>query len=139
MSKPLTIRFSRFSVLEFAFALLEGTRPSVLASWRSAGDAGFQVVNHCPETVNLASFDDFQWLEAVEGVVGGIEPLRQKLRVDHFDEALLEAFHFTHSAQAGLANRFAALPVGNRPLGKARQARERSARQTHLGAQGGDK
>jgi hypothetical protein len=48
----------------------------------STRDARLQVVEHIPEPVDLATLDDFQGFQAVEGVVRGVEPVGDLLGAD---------------------------------------------------------
>ncbi len=69
-------------------------------------------------------FDDFKRLEAPERHVRRIKPTGNRLFLDYLGEPLSQAVELLDTPQAGLARRLAALPIGDRPFGKARKTGE---------------
>ena len=53
---------------------------------RLARDARLQIENHVPETVDLASLNYFEGLQAIELIVRGGKPLGDELRLYHLSK-----------------------------------------------------
>src|SRR5262249_3825529 len=88
-----------------------------------ARHAGLQVEDHIPEPVDLAGLDDFERLQAAEGLVRCVESPRDGIRGNDLGRPLLEPAELLDVPQA----RLAASPVANRWLGEATR-REKSTR-----------
>lgn len=95
-----------------------------LASTRSAHDARFEVVDHGPESIDLASLDDFQGPQATERRVGGVEPSWDGLVLDQPGESLSQADELLDAATRWFVDWLSAFPVGDRSLGETREPGE---------------
>jgi hypothetical protein len=53
----------------------------------SACNSGFEVEDPAPQSIDLAPLDDFKSFEAVEGIVGSIEPTGDGIRRDNLGQS----------------------------------------------------
>ena len=84
---------------------------------RSQRLAGFYDEDHAPDAVGLSAFDDLERGRAVEGVVGGFEPLADVAGFHDFGEGLEEALHFLKPTPGGSSGLVPGGPLVDRAKG----------------------
>src|SRR5688500_18002527 len=58
---------------------------------RLTGHSVLQSVDHIPEPIDFAAFDDLHRLQAAKGLVRGHEPRGDSPRLDHFGKSLVQS------------------------------------------------
>ena len=84
----------------------------------SACHTRLQIEDHLPQPIDLAALDDLERFESPECLVRRIEPGRNGFGRDDLGKSFAKSLELLNPAKTWLANRLAALRIGDRPLGK---------------------
>jgi hypothetical protein len=90
----------------------------------SARDPRLEVIDHFPEAVDLATFDDFEGLEPSERVIRRVEPVADFLGPDDLGELRLEPLGLADAPEPRFVGLPSRLPRRDGALGEASQPRE---------------